>query len=100
MSPYPLAGCRVLDLGIITAGASTTALLADLGADVIKVERPGDGDGARHLEPMVTTSDGEEASMLFEYLNWNKQSVALDLADGGDADRARRLAAEADIIVT
>ena len=87
MSTGALDGVVVVELGHGIAGPFAARLLADLGADVIKVEEPGVGDFARRLEP----------STLFEYLNWNKRSVALDLRV--EAGRARALAAGADIVI-
>src|SRR5215471_11961279 len=67
----PLEGVRVLELGHIIAGPSAGLLLADLGADVIKVERPGEGDQSRTM-PAGTSAN-------FHFLNRNKRSIAIDL---------------------
>ncbi|TDD53150.1 CaiB/BaiF CoA transferase family protein [Saccharopolyspora elongata] len=88
-----LDGVRVLDLSRVLAGPYCTAMLADLGADVVKVE-PVHGDDARHLGPFV---DGE--SVYFAQLNRGKRSLALDLKDADDHALFRSLAARADVVV-
>ena len=96
----PLAGVRAVELGQIAAGPFTGSLLADLGADVIKIERPDGGDGMRAWPPLSTT-DGDDTvySENFASLNRNKRSVVLDLKDRGDVDRLLRLTAVADVLV-
>lgn len=89
----PLANLRVLDFSRVLAGPYCTALLADLGAEVIKVEPPG-GDDYRHIGPFV---DGE--SMLFATVNRGKRSIVLDLARADDLAIAHALAARADVVV-
>ena len=71
-------------------------VLADLGADVIKVERPGAGDDTRQWSPPVTERG---RATYFESVNRNKRSVALDLRDREDVELARGLATEADVVV-
>ena len=93
--PGPLAGLLVADFSRILAGPYCTMLLADLGADVIKVESPA-GDDTRRWVPPVT-KDG--ASTYFLGINRNKRSVVLDLRDETDLGRARELARRADIFV-
>ncbi|WP_281156176.1 CoA transferase [Streptomyces sp. HYC2] len=88
-----LRGLRVLDLSRVLAGPYCTALLADLGADVVKVEPPG-GDDARHLGPF---RKGE--SVYFAQLNRGKRSIALDLKDPDDHALLLRLAGQADVFV-
>ncbi|MER7014436.1 CoA transferase [Saccharopolyspora sp. NPDC000359] len=88
-----LDGVRVLDLSRVLAGPYCTAMLADLGADVVKVEPVG-GDDARHLGPFV---DGE--SVYFAQLNRGKRSIALDLKDADDHAFFRSLARRADVVV-
>jgi crotonobetainyl-CoA:carnitine CoA-transferase CaiB-like acyl-CoA transferase len=92
----PLAGLRVLDLTRVLAGPLTTMLLGDLGADVIKVERPGRGDDTRGWGPPF---DARGESAYYLSVNRNKVSVALDL--GSEADRATviSLLNEADVVV-
>jgi crotonobetainyl-CoA:carnitine CoA-transferase CaiB-like acyl-CoA transferase len=91
----PLSGLLVADFSRILAGPYCTMLLADLGADVIKVESPG-GDDTRLWQPPVT-ADG--VSTYFLAVNRNKRSVALDLRDPGDLGLARELARRADVFV-
>jgi len=90
----PLAGLKVIDITHMLAGPYCTWLLGALGADVIKVERPGDGDYTRRLDPKL---DGE--SLYFLSVNRNKRSLALDLKSKGGARVIRDLAARADILV-
>ena len=94
--PRPLEGIRVLDLTRVLAGPLGTMVLGDLGADVVKVERPGAGDDLRAWGPPFTP-DG--ASAYFLAVNRNKRSIALDLkADAGQAV-FRRLVRDADVVV-
>jgi crotonobetainyl-CoA:carnitine CoA-transferase CaiB-like acyl-CoA transferase len=93
--PGPLAGLLVADFSRVLAGPYCTMLLADLGADVIKVESPG-GDDTRSWMPPVT-EDG--TSTYFLAINRNKRSVALDLKDDGDRGLAQELARRADVLV-
>jgi alpha-methylacyl-CoA racemase len=90
----PLEGLRVLDLSRLLPGPYATLVLADLGADVVKVEDPRGGDGLRALPPLAG-----EASGAFHALNRNKRSVALDLARPDGCDAFLRLAARADVVV-
>jgi crotonobetainyl-CoA:carnitine CoA-transferase CaiB-like acyl-CoA transferase len=92
----PLAGIRVLDFTHAAAGPFATMLLADLGADVIKVEKPGRGDGARYMgEPML----GPLESDYYVSLNRNKRDVLLDLQTGRGREVALELAARCDVVV-
>ncbi|MER5946818.1 CoA transferase [Streptomyces sp. NPDC001904] len=88
-----LQGLRVLDLSRVLAGPYCTSLLADLGADVVKVEPPA-GDDARHLGPF---RDGE--SVYFAQLNRGKRSIVLDLKNPDDHATLLRLAERADVLV-
>ena len=92
--PGPLAGVKVLDLTQIMAGPMCTLLLADLGADVIKIERPGSGDDTRRMGSRV--AGGFAAGFLA--LNRNKRSIALDLRAAEGKAVFRRLAETADIV--
>ena len=99
-SQGPLAGVRAIELGQIAAGPFTGSLLADLGADVVKIERPDGGDGMRGWPPLSTAGDaGAPYSENFASLNRNKRSVALDLKDRSGIDRLLRLADAADVLV-
>jgi crotonobetainyl-CoA:carnitine CoA-transferase CaiB-like acyl-CoA transferase len=93
--PGPLSGLLVADFSRVLAGPYCTMLLADLGADVIKVESPG-GDDTRAWMPPVT-EDG--VSTYFLAINRNKRSVALDLKDAGELALAKTLGRRADIFV-
>ena len=96
----PLAGVRAIELGQIAAGPFTGSLLADLGADVVKVERPDGGDGMRGWPPLSTVPGGEAPySENFASLNRNKRSVTLDLKDPAGIDRLLKLAGVADVLV-
>src|SRR4249920_1348257 len=89
-SPAPLAGVKVVDLSRILAGPLCTLMLADLGAEVIKVERPGEGDDTRHWGPPFA---GEDAA-YFLSLNRNKRSVTADLGTPEGVEVVRRLASD------
>ncbi|MEU4654052.1 CaiB/BaiF CoA-transferase family protein [Streptomyces sp. NPDC023723] len=94
-APGPLAGITVLDFSRVLAAPLATQILAELGAAVIKVERPGGGDETRGFEPRLP--HGESA--YFFAFNRGKRSVTLDLKDPRGRDAARRLAARADVVV-
>jgi crotonobetainyl-CoA:carnitine CoA-transferase CaiB-like acyl-CoA transferase len=94
----PLAGCRVLDLGIITAGAATAALLADMGAEVIKVESPTYRDPFRGWAGGPVTEPGGMPP-LFRATNRNKQAVSLDLKHADGRATFLRLVAQSDVVV-
>ena len=93
----PLDGVRVLDLSRALAGPYCTMMLADAGADVLKVEPPS-GDDSRSWLPMVE-HDGEQHSAYFLSANRGKRSVRLDLKSAEGAERLRTLAARADVLV-
>ena len=97
----PLSGVRVLDLSRVLAGPWATQTLADLGAEVIKIERPGEGDDTRHWgPPFTTTTDGSKGdAAYFMCANRGKKSVALDIASPEGAEAVRRLAATCDVVV-
>ncbi|MBB6351043.1 CaiB/BaiF CoA transferase family protein [Nonomuraea muscovyensis] len=90
-----LSGLLVADFSRVLAGPYATMLLADLGADVVKVERPGTGDDTRSWGPPHAGGD----STYFLAVNRNKRSIALDLRDPADLEVARALAGRADVLV-
>lgn len=95
----PLHGLRVLDLSRVLAGPLCTMVLGDLGAQVVKVERPGSGDDTRTWgPPWAQGPDGREAA-YYLCVNRNKRSVAADLKSAEGRALVRRLAAEADVLV-
>src|SRR3954471_16216127 len=87
---------KVVDLSRVLAGPVCSMILGDLGADVIKVERPGTGDETRGWGPPFNQG-GESAYFLS--VNRNKKSLAADLAAGADRDLVRRLIADADVVL-
>ncbi|MEM6531340.1 MAG: CoA transferase [Myxococcota bacterium] len=91
-----LSGVRVLDLSRILAGPTCAQLLGDLGADVIKVERPGRGDDTRSWGPPFADP---EKSAYYLAANRNKRSIAIDFADPRGSDLVRRLAQRSDILL-
>lgn len=100
--PGALAGLRVLDLSRIMAGPSATQILGDLGADVVKVERPGVGDDTRKWgPPYLEDGDGNPTTESAYYLsaNRNKRSIALDFTQQADRETVMALVAKADILV-
>ena len=97
-----LAGLKVLDLSRVLAGPWASQLLADLGADVVKVERPGAGDDTRAWgPPWLADEDGRSTGESAYYLsaNRNKRSLTVDLSAPDGQDLVRRLAAEADVLI-
>ncbi len=92
----PLAGIRVLEICNVAAGPFCALLLADLGADVIKLENPGAGDTLRAWPPH-TGPENDRLSENFASLNRNKRSVTLDLKNPNDNARAKDLIANADV---
>jgi len=99
--PGPLSGVRVLDLSRVLAGPWATQTLADLGAEVIKIERPGAGDDTRHWGPPFTTrADGSKGdAAYFLCANRGKKSVELDIASPEGAAAVRELAKTCDVVV-
>ena len=94
-SGAPLEGIVVADFSRVLAGPLATMTLADLGARVIKVERPGTGDDTRQWAP----PSSKTGATYFESVNRNKESVTLDLTDPEDLELARELARRADVLV-
>ena len=93
----PLKGLRVFDLTRVLAGPTCVQMLADLGADVVKIERPGAGDDTRGFAPPVMP--GTQESAYFVGVNRNKQSVTLDIGQPEGQDIALKLIAGCDILV-
>lgn len=94
MADYPLAGVTIVDLSRVLAGPYCTMVLADLGARVIKVERPGRGDDARHIGPFV---NGHSA--YFASVNRGKESIDIDFDSEHDRGLLDRLLDRADVLV-
>lgn len=91
----PLAGIKVIEIGQAFAGPLAGVILADMGADVIKVEKPDGGDDARLWGPAL--ADG--ASLFFHAMNRNKRSVTLDIKSASDIAALKRLTSDADILI-
>ena len=94
----PLAGLKVLELARVLAGPWAGQILADLGADVIKVESP-EGDGTRQWGPPWVEHDGERAAAYYHATNRGKRSVVANFKDPADLDRVRDLATGADVVL-
>jgi crotonobetainyl-CoA:carnitine CoA-transferase CaiB-like acyl-CoA transferase len=100
--PPPLAGLKVLDLTRVLAGPWATQILGDLGADVVKVERPGTGDDTRAWgPPWIRAVDGQDTreAAYFQCANRNKRSIAVDLAQSAGQALIHELVAQADVFV-
>src|SRR5690606_22137819 len=98
----PLAGVKVLDLSRVLAGPWCTQNLADLGADVYKVERPGTGDDTRSWgPPFLKDQEGKPTTEAAYYLstNRNKRSIAIDIASPEGAELVREMAKRCDVLV-
>ncbi len=94
MADLPLSGIRVIDFTHIVAGPYCTSMLGDMGADVIKVERPGWGDDSRHYDQVFPG----ESSAYFMGVNRSKRSITLNLQDPQGVAIAKKLAARADVL--
>ena len=94
-----LKGFRVVELAESVAGEYCGKLLADFGAEVIKVEAPGCGSPTRAMAPILANNAGCEGSALFAYLNTNKQSVVLDLGSAADVEVLHQIIGGADAVV-
>ena len=94
----PLAGITVLDLSRVLAGPWCSQVLGDLGADVIKVEQPGQGDDTRKWGPPFL-DDGSRDAAYYLCANRNKRSVAINIADPAGADLIRQFAVQADVVI-
>jgi crotonobetainyl-CoA:carnitine CoA-transferase CaiB-like acyl-CoA transferase len=101
MSEPPLKGVRVIELARILAGPWAGQMLADLGADVIKVENPDGGDDTRKWgPPFVTSHDGENLSAAYYHsCNRGKRSIAVDFSTPEGAETVRKLVATADVLI-
>jgi crotonobetainyl-CoA:carnitine CoA-transferase CaiB-like acyl-CoA transferase len=101
-TPLPLTGIRIFDLTRILAGPTCTQLLGDLGADVIKIERPGVGDDTRSWgPPYVKDADGNDTTESAYYLsaNRNKRSITIDLRRAEGIALAKQLIAKCDVLI-
>ena len=92
--PLPLEGVRIIDFSQLLPGPFATQMLGELGADVIKVERPGIGDPSRHNQPRY-----RENSVYFNAVNANKRSIALDLTQEAGREVVRTLLKDADVAI-
>lgn len=99
MSRGPLAGITVLDLSRALSGPYATMMLADAGAEVVKVERPDGGDDSRGWGPPFVEADGGSTSTYFLSVNRNKRSITLDLKDPAGVERLHRMIDGADVLV-
>jgi crotonobetainyl-CoA:carnitine CoA-transferase CaiB-like acyl-CoA transferase len=97
--PQPLSDIRVIDLSQGIAGPYSTKLLADFGADVIKVERPGSGDYARRLGPFPGDVSHPEKSGIFLHLNTDKRGITLDLKTAEGVDALKGLVKGVEILI-
>ncbi|MBU2534400.1 MAG: CoA transferase, partial [Alphaproteobacteria bacterium] len=92
-SPGPLAGIKILDLTEHMAGPFATMILADMGAEVIKLERPGKGESVRNW------GDGDQLNPFFRYINRNKKGITLNYKDAEGKDLFKKLAADVDVLI-
>ncbi|HPW30578.1 MAG TPA: CoA transferase, partial [Rhodoferax sp.] len=100
--PSALGHLKVLDLSRVLAGPWCTQMLADLGADVIKVERPGAGDDTRHWgPPFLKDAQGNDTTQAayFTACNRNKRSITIDMAQPEGQELIRQMAVGSDILV-
>src|SRR5277367_578650 len=102
MTAMPMSGVRVLDLTRVLAGPFAGQMLADLGAEVIKIERPGVGDEARIFgPPFLKSASGEDLpqTAMFLSANRNKKSIVIDFSKPEGATLIRQLAAKSDVFL-
>ena len=99
--PGPLSHVRVLDLTRVLAGPWATQILADLGAEVIKIEKPGEGDDTRGWgPPFITNADGSRGdAAYFLSANRGKSSVAIDMSTAEGQQLIRDIAAKSDVVI-
>ena len=95
----PLSGVRVLEFGQIAAGPFVGSLLADLGADVVKVERPVVGDGLRAWPPLTAGTAGDVFSENFASINRNKRSITADFKNKNDVKHLKSLVTVCDVVI-
>lgn len=95
--PFPLEGVRILDFSHVLSGPYCTMLMADMGAEVVKIERPGTGDENRRMRSYEGRGEGDED--YFYPMNRNKKSVELNLKNAEDRERAMRLVENSDVVV-
>ena len=93
--PPPLAGIKVVEIGVAMAGPFCSMTLADYGADVVKIERIGEGDESRNWSPFFAGG----VSHYFAAANRNKRSLAVDMKDPQGVEVVRRLAGAADVLI-
>ncbi len=99
MPEQSLSGYKILDLSHHIAGPYCTKLLGGLGAQVVKVEKPGDGDPSRRMGPFFENEPHLEKSLHFLHLNLGKKSITLDLKSSHGREIIKKLILEADILV-
>ena len=99
LAPLPLEGLRVLDVTHIVAGPFCSMILADMGAEVIKIERPGSGERIRIIGPFIVGPDSQQVSARYLGLNRNKKSVTLDLRDARCKAAFERMVVESDVLL-
>ena len=99
MAEQVLSGVKVLDLTWYIAGPFCTKLFADYGAEVVKIEKPGTGDPARHMGPFLGDDPHLEKSLVFSNLNLNKKSIVLDLKADSGREAVCRMVEGVDILV-
>ena len=95
----PLEGVRVLDVTHIVAGPFCSVILGDMGAEVIKIERPGAGERGRSNGPFVRGPDGQQVSARFLGINRNKKSITLDLRDPRCKDALLNMVRVSDVLL-
>jgi len=99
MTDGALSGLKVLDLTHYVSGPFCTKFFSDFGAEVLKVERPGTGDGSRRVGPFLNDEPHHEKSALFLFLNTGKKSITLNLKTETGVNIIKELAKEADVLV-
>src|SRR5699024_7441524 len=98
MKGMPLSDIKVIELGQVASGPFTGMLLADLGADVVKVERPEKGDGMRQWPPLLKNNNNTYSGN-FASLNRNKRSITIDLKNPNHIEQLKDLCTTADVLI-